>query len=413
MFPDPTHLTYLCKLMHRTLGIPVFHLSDATTVQFECAPHFPLNPLQESKSELLRQVYESSSGQALPVIHKTAYEEIFLTIAVRLEDGTNSMIMMGPVLDSHPTDLGLRTLLNDVHIPAAKQEGFVRYYEAIPVVPLIDCVFACMQLYYMLYREPVDPADIYQLSHSLHGHPVHIDHPELQVMQSRQSANFHHDALSETMILQAIKEGNKDKALHSSREATKNGQFGVLSKTSLLRNKKNLAIATVTLATRAAVEGGLAYETALTISDLYIQSVEELRDSMAVDRLIEDVLADFAERVHRNKRKQYSNPINACLDYIFKHLYEDISLSDLAREAALHPNYLSTLFHKEVGRSLTSYIRDTKIEEAATLLRLSDRSITEISTLLNFHDQSYFTKTFKKVMGKTPKQYKNRSGETR
>ncbi|UUZ94015.1 helix-turn-helix transcriptional regulator [Paenibacillus sp. P25] len=72
----------------------------------------------------------------------------------------------------------------------------------------------------------------------------------------------------------------------------------------------------------------------------------------------------------------------------------------------LHPNYLSALFRREVGRTLQDYIRDAKIEEAANLLRLTDRPISEVSTLLGFHDQSYFTKTFKKVMGVTPKRFK-------
>ncbi|MNJ61106.1 HTH-type transcriptional activator Btr [compost metagenome] len=119
------------------------------------------------------------------------------------------------------------------------------------------------------------------------------------------------------------------------------------------------------------------------------------------------MLSDYAERVHQTKRNQYSKPINVCLDYIFKHLYDPITLNDLARKAALHPNYLSALFKKEVGCSLRHYIQQTKIDEARSLLLLTDRSISEISTLLNYHDQSYFSKIFKKFTGVTPNEYKN------
>ncbi|MEH7313803.1 helix-turn-helix domain-containing protein, partial [Priestia megaterium] len=73
----------------------------------------------------------------------------------------------------------------------------------------------------------------------------------------------------------------------------------------------------------------------------------------------------------------------------------------------LHPNYLSKIFKKEVGKSVSQYIQEQRIEEAKKLLQLSNYTISEISTLLNFHDQSYFTTTFKKILGVTPKQYRN------
>ncbi|MDQ0233070.1 YesN/AraC family two-component response regulator [Metabacillus malikii] len=64
------------------------------------------------------------------------------------------------------------------------------------------------------------------------------------------------------------------------------------------------------------------------------------------------------------------------------------------------------MFKKEVGISVTEYIQRTKIEEAKKLISFSDYSLSKIHTLLNFTDQSYFTKVFKKYTGYTPKQYR-------
>ncbi|UUZ79838.1 helix-turn-helix transcriptional regulator [Paenibacillus sp. P26] len=406
MFPVPSHLPYLCKLIHRSLGLPVFYMEQDDTTVYEFAPGFALNPMYKSRNELLHELFLLGREQPAPIMHKTRYEEVFAMVPVRMENGAQGVMIAGPCLDSEPSEFILKSIMNDTGLPAAVQEPFVRYFESLPCIPLIDLVFTCTQLHYMLYREPIDPTDIYRLSQSLHSQPARIEHPELLVARSRQSSSLHHDAEFEARLLQAIKEGNKEKVNQCWQEFPRHGQPGILSRTSLLRSKKNMAIAVITLATRAAAQGGLDYETALTLSDLYIQAVENIRSSSAADRFMLDVLTDFAERVYQKKRQRYSRGINACLDYIFKHLYEEITLADLAEQAALHPNYLSALFRREVGRTLQDYIRDAKIEEAANLLRLTDRPISEVSTLLGFHDQSYFTKTFKKVMGVTPKRFK-------
>jgi AraC-like DNA-binding protein len=69
---------------------------------------------------------------------------------------------------------------------------------------------------------------------------------------------------------------------------------------------------------------------------------------------------------------------------------------------------LSFLFKKEVGITVSEYIQQTKIDEVKKLLAYSKTPISEICSLLNFNDQSYFTKVFKKVVGITPKQYRER-----
>lgn len=84
-----------------------------------------------------------------------------------------------------------------------------------------------------------------------------------------------------------------------------------------------------------------------------------------------------------------------CKNYINKNIYQTISLKQLARFTGKNPMYLSTLFKKEVGVPFSVYIQQEKVEEAKKLLTLTNHSILEISTLLNFNSQSYFTSIFK------------------
>jgi len=69
------------------------------------------------------------------------------------------------------------------------------------------------------------------------------------------------------------------------------------------------------------------------------------------------------------------------------------------------------LFKKEVGMSITEYILNQKVEEAKRLLTQTDYQISDIYTWLNFHDQSHFTKVFKKYTGTTPKKFKSKKGD--
>lgn len=214
------------------------------------------------------------------------------------------------------------------------------------------------------------------------------------------------DPLYEKKLFQCVKEGKKFELIKLLQETPKEGRTGVLSKTSQLRNVKNLTIVGITLATRSAIDGGLIPDVAYTLSDVFIQKLEELNDYNSVMQFSEYALLEFTERVEKGKKHKYSKPINTCQNYIYTHLYENISLSDLANLVEMNPQYLSHLFKKEVGISIIEFLQQAKVDEVKTILTYTNHSFTEISSLLNFHDQSYFIKVFKKVAGVTPNQFK-------
>lgn len=407
ILPANDHLKYVCKLMWQSFKIPIFYLNEQQEIEFEFSANFVVHPLFSGKSGWLTQIGVPLPDERSPTLYRTDYAETFISVPVHTEEDGRGVILLGPSTDSELTDAMIVSIMYDLHISQSLHTELKAYYRSLPVLTITDNVYAAMHLHYMLYQEELDPAHIYTRSQSLTSQYTGIEDPILTISERRQNTAMHHDAIFEKKSMQAIKEGNKEEVIHNWRQLPHYGEVGLLSKTSELRSRKNLAITVITLAARAAVEGGLQYETALTISDLYIQNVEEMKDSKAVDQFIEEMLSDYAERVHQAKRNQYSKPINVCLDYIFKHLYDHITLSDLALKVALHPNYLSSLFKKEVGCSLRHYIQQTKIDEARSLLLLTDHSISEISTLLNYHDQSYFSKIFKKFTGVTPNEYRN------
>lgn len=209
-----------------------------------------------------------------------------------------------------------------------------------------------------------------------------------------------------TRIFQAIKDGNKEELIKNWNLLTYQ-TLSVFCVTSELRNRKNQAIGAIAIATRYAIEGGLPSEIAFSLSELYIQNIEKSNDVNSILPLVKEAACTFTEHVKIHMRRNYSKTVITCQNYILKNLYKEISLKQLAHITNKNSMYLSTLFKKEVGLTLSKYIHRKKVEEAKKLLTLTNYSLLEISTLLNFNNQSYFTKIFKKYTTITPKQYRD------
>lgn len=186
-----------------------------------------------------------------------------------------------------------------------------------------------------------------------------------------------------------------------------------------LRNYKYLFVATITLASRSAIAGGMDAERAYNISDLYILKMDTLQSVDEVKALHADMFAFYTkEMAALDKVTVYSKPVVLCLDYIYDHLHEPIRAADLAARTGLNRSYLSTLFKKETGSSISAYILSKRIEAAKNMLKFSEYSFAEISAILAFSSQSHFIRVFKAHTGYTPRAYRNQffrlvSGEER
>ena len=85
------------------------------------------------------------------------------------------------------------------------------------------------------------------------------------------------------------------------------GTEGILSKDQL-RNSKNMFIAGITLFTRAAIDGGVPEETAYSLSDGYIQTVEECTNSVSIEKLSQRAAARFAQEVYDPRKRMEMIP---------------------------------------------------------------------------------------------------------
>ena len=176
-----------------------------------------------------------------------------------------------------------------------------------------------------------------------------------------------------------------------------------------IRNAQYLHVCLATSLARVAVEAGMELETSFGISDLYIQAVDKCKsiDEVAVVRM---EMLEYYTKQMSNMRKQnvFSKPIVQSLDYIYDNLHTTIKIDELADAIRLSSSYFSTLFKKEIGISVSEYIRRKRVEAAENMLRHSDFTLVEICHYLSFSSYSHFANIFRGYTGITPKEYRKR-----
>lgn len=107
------------------------------------------------------------------------------------------------------------------------------------------------------------------------------------------------------------------------------------------------------------------------------------------------------------KNGKYSESIEKALNYIHQNYQSDISLVDVAGTIFRSPEYFSRLFKEEVGENFSTYLMLYRLNHAKELLKKTDMKMSEISYAVGYSTQSYFSRLYKKYMGKTPEEERN------
>ncbi|MBE5858845.1 MAG: helix-turn-helix transcriptional regulator [Butyrivibrio sp.] len=171
------------------------------------------------------------------------------------------------------------------------------------------------------------------------------------------------------------------------------------------------AVELLTVAKRSSIESGNDKKLCQARFAKYTGSLKTQKSFDKILNIVIEGTMGFARSTHDIKshtNESYSPLTNKCIKRIIEKMPEKVSLEDLAGELHISAKYLSALFNKETGKSITDFMTGIRIDEAKRLLAGTDLSYLEISTLLNFCSQSYFNNQFKKFEGVTPKEYREK-----
>lgn len=390
---DTILLQYLSKKMHTH----AYKLTIDGEITFSCCKVLAFQDTYIKDKDFLDFLLESPP-QGIPCLRSIRQKDIYGIVT-----GHNAIYIVGPVSFASPV------YLNCDYNELMLEEEIEKY---VPQVNPDDYLEDILFLNHMITGVESTTEQIIETNCLNHDHTGKVQKHFNDILFENHENNVHHNPYNQEMREFGSIENGDLIQLEKSLQEDYDGTIGTLAKDPL-RNLKNLGIVLVTLASRAAIRGGLSPEISFSLSDSYIQQIEECKDLALVAPLAHKAEFQYAEMVHEIKEKQkgilkkQKNPrINKCKDFIFSHLHDRITLEDLAAEADCNPNYLSQLFKECEGISISGYILQEKINRAKNLLIYSDYSYIEIATYLGFSSQSHLGTQFKKHTGYTLRQYR-------
>lgn len=151
--------------------------------------------------------------------------------------------------------------------------------------------------------------------------------------------------------------------------------------------------------------------TAVSLSDRVIELLNDLEfswlqstdhDTLRANLLFLELLYEL---VYNNTALSANRHVRDIKLYISKNYSEPLTVEKIASVVQLNPVYCGALFKREEGRTILEYMNHIRISRAVSLLKEGNFNVTQISEMCGYKDVFYFSKTFKQIMGVSPKKY--------
>ena len=123
--------------------------------------------------------------------------------------------------------------------------------------------------------------------------------------------------------------------------------------------------------------------------------------------ILKSLLTGFAEALRRSAQGRGGLDIQALIGLMQRRLDEDLDLNDLAREAHLSKYHFIRRFRQLTGHTPVQHFIHLKMQHACELLDSSNDPLKRIAAQVGYEDPYYFSRIFKRVIGVSPKQYRN------
>lgn len=133
-----------------------------------------------------------------------------------------------------------------------------------------------------------------------------------------------------------------------------------------------------------------------------------LQSPVYLSKIVEHIIGLIYDSFNKSSYPTKTNStVEVAISYMSQHLRENITLDDLCKNTGFSRPHLNNIFKKATGFSPVTYFLHLKIRSCCKYLDFTDLSIKEISDKFGFSDPYYFSRLFKKVMGESPRKYRN------
>ncbi len=133
--------------------------------------------------------------------------------------------------------------------------------------------------------------------------------------------------------------------------------------------------------------------------------MDELMQTSAIYAFLSE-LSGNTQQKEISKSLQY---VEKCEEYLEQYLYKKVTVTELSKYVNIDRSYLTAIFKKHRGMSPQKYIIENKLKKACEFLKSTDYDITYIAQSVGYEDPFVFSHAFKKVIGMSPREYRNKS----
>ncbi|WP_312644571.1 PocR ligand-binding domain-containing protein [Hydrogenoanaerobacterium sp.] len=166
----------------------------------------------------------------------------------------------------------------------------------------------------------------------------------------------------------------------------------------------------IVLLSRAAIDGGAETALVLKMNHRYMGEIAKIASVDELCYWLSAVMNKFTDLVFKFTDVKHVDVIRKAAQYIRKNYASKITLEEVASFVYLSPSYFSKVFKEEMNCNFNTYLNKVRIEKSKKLLLLDSIKLVDISGIVGFEDQSYFSKVFKKMTGVTPGKYRESRG---
>ena len=315
-----------------------------------------------------------------------------------------SVLLIGPYLTQAPSDRQFMEWGEHHNLTPGQLKYLQHYYDNIPVLQNGSYLFALLDTFgerlwgaggFVLedvMQEsderfvPIDPEKI-------------SDEDTLWKMQALEQRYAY-----ENELIDAISKGQSHK-VDMFMNSLSHINFEQRS-TDPLRNTKNYCVIINTLLRKAAEQGGVHPLHLDHTSSSFAFRIEQAVSMEAVRPILTEMVHAYCRLVRKKSLKGYSPPVQKAIALIDADLAGSLNLRSLAQNLNISSSYLSSLFKKETGQTLTDYIVSRRMELARNLLSKTKLQVQTVAQHCGIMDVHYFSKLFKKATGMTPKEFR-------
>ena len=318
-----------------------------------------------------------------------------------------STFIAGPFIDIDLNQNSLMEIAEKNNIPTHIFSQLQKYYTSVPVYTDRDVILSLFNSFGEVLWDNIDNFTFktINMTYQNQSFPKIVKNPD----------NKTEDALLAMQMLERRYDGERKMIQAVSQGMTHQAEQILLKSSAIMlemrvsdpvRNIKNYSIIVNTLLRKAAEQGDVHPLYIDGVSSDFAKRIERIRSVEEGVNMHHEMIDKYCALVKKHSMKNYSPLVQKVITLVDFDITSDLSLSRQAEMLNVNASYLSKLFKKETGITLTEYVAKKRIEQAAFLLTSTNLQIQTVAQNCGIYDVNYFTKLFKKHTGKTPKEYR-------